>query len=96
MKRRVHRVQRDKVYRTPLTTEVQIGRICEKAPHATNDAARAELAGILLRGGARLEEMNLYQCSICGGAWHVGHRVPSQERVPVRPARRRPHRPNQT
>lgn len=63
-----------------LNLEVQISRLCTKQPHAANEDAVAELARLLERGG-RLEDFNLYQCTICNGAWHIGHRVPSQERV---------------
>lgn len=72
-----------------LDTQVHIGRICTKAPHAENEGAQAELARILERGG-RLEDYNLYECVICDGAWHVGHREPSRERIPLRPRRGRP------
>lgn len=68
------------------TTQLQISRICTKAPHSENDGAQAELARILERGG-RLEDYNLYQCVICDGAWHVGHREPSRAKVPLRPPR---------
>lgn len=70
-----------------LNVQVQIDRICTKAQHSTNEGAVGELARLLERGG-RLEDFNLYQCPICGGAWHVGHRVPSTDRVPLRPPRR--------
>lgn len=71
-----------------LNLRVKIDRVCTKARHATNEEAVSELAALLEHGGARLEDLNLYQCAICNGAWHVGHRVPSTERVPLRPPRR--------
>jgi hypothetical protein len=70
-----------------LTTQVRLDRICTKQQHATNDEARMELVALLESGGALLEDLNLYQCSICNGAWHVGHRQPSRELIPLRPPR---------
>jgi hypothetical protein len=69
-----------------LTTQVRVDRICTKQQHATNEDARAELAAILEAGGAKLEDLNLYPCAICK-AWHVGHRQPSADLVPLRPPR---------
>jgi hypothetical protein len=70
-----------------LNVEVQIAHICAKAKHATNEEAQSELARLLERG-EQLEYYNLYQCTICDGAWHVGHREPSREKVPLRPPSR--------
>lgn len=89
MSRRPRWARRPRVARIlpKLNLEVQIGRLCTKQPHAANEDAVAELARLLEKGG-RLEDFNLYQCNICNGAWHIGHRVPSHGRVPLRPQRR--------